>query len=144
MMFRVVFWDILPCKMIVDRRFRGAYCLDHQGWVSLARKDRGYIGVLAYRLSPRLATQTLDYISEDSTLHGGMRSRDMMTADSVPLGIFRFGWCCGDQPPEANVGVAPDIVQSAIEYVAERHQYARQHRKGASDQRKARYSQLAH
>jgi hypothetical protein len=30
MMFRVVFWDILPCKMIVDRRFRGAYCLHHQ------------------------------------------------------------------------------------------------------------------
>jgi hypothetical protein len=27
MLFRVVFWDILPCKMIVDRRFRGAYCL---------------------------------------------------------------------------------------------------------------------
>jgi hypothetical protein len=23
MMFRVVFWDILPCKIIVDRRFRG-------------------------------------------------------------------------------------------------------------------------
>jgi hypothetical protein len=31
MMFRVVFWDILPCKMIADRRFRGAYCLHHQG-----------------------------------------------------------------------------------------------------------------
>jgi hypothetical protein len=31
-MFRVVFWDILPCKMIVDRHFRGAYCLHHQGW----------------------------------------------------------------------------------------------------------------
>jgi hypothetical protein len=31
-MFRVVFWVILPCKMIVDRRFRGAYCLHHQGW----------------------------------------------------------------------------------------------------------------
>jgi hypothetical protein len=27
--FRVVFWDILPCKMIVDRRFRGAYCQHH-------------------------------------------------------------------------------------------------------------------
>jgi hypothetical protein len=27
--------------MIVDRRFRGAYCLHHQGWVSRARKDRG-------------------------------------------------------------------------------------------------------
>jgi hypothetical protein len=31
MMFRVVFWDVLPCKMIVDRRFKGAYCLHHQG-----------------------------------------------------------------------------------------------------------------
>jgi hypothetical protein len=30
-MFRAVFWDILPCKMIVVRRFRGAYCLHHQG-----------------------------------------------------------------------------------------------------------------
>jgi hypothetical protein len=32
-MFRIVFWDVLPCKMIVDRRFRGAYCLHHQGSV---------------------------------------------------------------------------------------------------------------
>jgi hypothetical protein len=23
MMFRIVFWYVLPCKMIVDRRFRG-------------------------------------------------------------------------------------------------------------------------
>jgi hypothetical protein len=30
-MFRIVFWDVLPRKMIVDRRFRGAYCLHHQG-----------------------------------------------------------------------------------------------------------------
>jgi hypothetical protein len=30
-LFRAVFWDILPCKMIVDQRFRGAYCLHHQG-----------------------------------------------------------------------------------------------------------------
>jgi hypothetical protein len=28
-MFRVVFWVILPCKMIFDRRFRGAYCLHY-------------------------------------------------------------------------------------------------------------------
>jgi hypothetical protein len=27
--FRIVFWDVLPCKMIVDWRFRGAYCLHH-------------------------------------------------------------------------------------------------------------------
>jgi hypothetical protein len=26
-----LFWDILPCKMIVDRRFRGAYYLHHPG-----------------------------------------------------------------------------------------------------------------
>jgi hypothetical protein len=78
--FRVVFWDILPCKMIVDRHFTGAYCLHHQGWVSLAPLDiilphshaiplsffylnrpPTAIGhFLAYRLSPRLATQALD------------------------------------------------------------------------------------
>jgi hypothetical protein len=31
-MFRAVFWVILPCEMIVDRRFRGAYCLHHPWW----------------------------------------------------------------------------------------------------------------
>jgi hypothetical protein len=30
LMFSIVFWDVLPCKMIVNRRFRGAYSLDHQ------------------------------------------------------------------------------------------------------------------
>jgi hypothetical protein len=30
MMFRAVFWVVLPCKMIVDRRFRGTCCLHHQ------------------------------------------------------------------------------------------------------------------
>jgi hypothetical protein len=30
--FRIVFWDVLPCKIIVDRRFRGTYFLHHQGW----------------------------------------------------------------------------------------------------------------
>jgi hypothetical protein len=34
MMFRIVFWDVLPCKIIVDRHFRGVYCLHHQGWSS--------------------------------------------------------------------------------------------------------------
>jgi hypothetical protein len=27
MKFRIVFWDVLPCKIIVDRRFGGTYCL---------------------------------------------------------------------------------------------------------------------
>jgi hypothetical protein len=31
-LFRAVFWVILPCRMIVDWRFRGVYCLHHQGW----------------------------------------------------------------------------------------------------------------
>jgi hypothetical protein len=31
MKFRFVFWDVLPCKMTVDRRFRGTCCLHHQG-----------------------------------------------------------------------------------------------------------------
>jgi hypothetical protein len=29
--FRIVFWDVLLCKIIVDRRFKGACCLHHQG-----------------------------------------------------------------------------------------------------------------
>jgi hypothetical protein len=35
--FRFVFWDVLPCKIIVDRRFRGT-CLYRQG-----PDDRGSI-----------------------------------------------------------------------------------------------------
>jgi hypothetical protein len=31
MKFRFVFWDILPCKITVDRRFRSTCCLHHQG-----------------------------------------------------------------------------------------------------------------
>jgi hypothetical protein len=34
MKVRIVFWDVLPCKIIVDRRFRDACCLYHQGWGS--------------------------------------------------------------------------------------------------------------
>jgi hypothetical protein len=44
MMFRAVFWVVLPCRMIVDRRFRGAYCLHYQGWIS-----RGTEGSRLYR-----------------------------------------------------------------------------------------------
>jgi hypothetical protein len=40
-MFRAVFWVILPCKIIVDRRFRGAYCLHHQGWRQYALWNDG-------------------------------------------------------------------------------------------------------
>jgi hypothetical protein len=30
MKFRV-FWDVAPCSHVEDRRFRGAYCLRHEG-----------------------------------------------------------------------------------------------------------------
>jgi hypothetical protein len=30
MKFIFVFWDVLPCEIIVDRRFRGTCCLHHQ------------------------------------------------------------------------------------------------------------------
>jgi hypothetical protein len=33
MKFRIVFLDVLPCRIIVDRRLRGTCCLHHQGWV---------------------------------------------------------------------------------------------------------------
>jgi len=49
-MFRIVSWDVLLCKTIVDRRFRGAYCLNHQGRVSLANQETKKLtkgGVLA-------------------------------------------------------------------------------------------------
>jgi hypothetical protein len=29
--FTFVFWDVLPCKIIVDRRFRGTCCHHYQG-----------------------------------------------------------------------------------------------------------------
>jgi hypothetical protein len=32
MKFRIVFWDVLPCRIISDRRFRGTCCFHHQGW----------------------------------------------------------------------------------------------------------------
>jgi hypothetical protein len=38
--FRIVFWDVLPCKIIFDRRFRGACCLHHQGRVTHAPLKR--------------------------------------------------------------------------------------------------------
>jgi hypothetical protein len=28
MKFRIVFWDVLPCKIIVDRRFRGSLMME--------------------------------------------------------------------------------------------------------------------
>jgi hypothetical protein len=37
---RIVFWDVLPCKIIADKRFRGTCCFHHQG-SSLIPDDGG-------------------------------------------------------------------------------------------------------
>lgn len=47
---------------------------------------------------------------------------------------------CQVPVPQANVGATLNKEHLAVEYVAERHQYSRQHRKGFSDQGKARYT----
>jgi hypothetical protein len=49
-----VFWDVVPCSHVgVDRRFRGAYCLHHQG----------------PETSINFSVTTWHYIPEDSHLH---------------------------------------------------------------------------
>jgi hypothetical protein len=45
MKFRIVFWDVLPCKIIVDRRFRGTCCLHHQVLISLNSEISNCAGV---------------------------------------------------------------------------------------------------
>jgi hypothetical protein len=40
--FMKAFWDIAPCSLVeVDLRFRGAYCLHHQGDGGGARETSG-------------------------------------------------------------------------------------------------------
>jgi hypothetical protein len=55
MMFRAVFWVILPCRMIVDRRFRGAYCLHHHHYQG--DKLKFFMGLNARNTSGALYTQ---------------------------------------------------------------------------------------
>jgi hypothetical protein len=43
MKLRFVFWDILPCKIIVDLRFRSTCCLHHQGGSHVPLKRRSTI-----------------------------------------------------------------------------------------------------
>jgi hypothetical protein len=62
MKFRV-FWDIAPCSDVeVDRRFRGAYCLNHQGDVLMMEAVR------TSETSVNFNVTTRRYIPEDSEL----------------------------------------------------------------------------
>jgi hypothetical protein len=53
MMFRVVFWDILPCKMIVDRRFRGT-----SGFVWIGSRGSSFSILSGYGLGDRIEVRS--------------------------------------------------------------------------------------
>jgi hypothetical protein len=71
MMFRVVFWDVLPCKMIVDRRFRGAYCLHHQGWVIISSLMMEAVHTSETSVDNNFTWQ---YIPEDNSEHQSIQN----------------------------------------------------------------------
>jgi hypothetical protein len=50
------FWDIVPCSLIeVDRRFRGSYCLHHQG---------DHASIIALIMDALYASETSVYFNE--------------------------------------------------------------------------------
>jgi hypothetical protein len=72
MQFRIVFWDVLPCKIIVDRLFRGACWLHHQGCVAQARSSETSVD----------SYFTRQYIPEDkSELH--IRRRENLKSQTL-------------------------------------------------------------
>jgi hypothetical protein len=60
MKFRIIFWDVLPCKIIVDRRFRGTCCHHHHGWCSLIMEAERTSETSVYNYFTR------QYIPEDN------------------------------------------------------------------------------
>jgi hypothetical protein len=61
-----VFSDVLPCsQVVVDRRFRGAYCLHHQRSLIMEVVRTSETSVYMY-------LTTRQYIREDSKLHAAM------------------------------------------------------------------------
>jgi hypothetical protein len=90
MKFRIVFWDVLPCRIIVDRRFRGKCCLHHQGVSEISSSQGG-----EYEVQNCLLGCTAVYSNRRPTFQryvlppsSGMRIRDV----SFPL---HLDTCCG-------------------------------------------------
>jgi hypothetical protein len=42
MKFRIIFWDVLPCKIIVDRRFRGTASIIRRPYKTNKYKTQHY------------------------------------------------------------------------------------------------------
>jgi hypothetical protein len=56
----IVFWDVLPCSKIdVDRRFRGACCLHHQGDPRSPEYETGMLTTRPRRSIPALKMETI-------------------------------------------------------------------------------------
>jgi hypothetical protein len=50
-----VFWDVMPCSLVeIDRRFRGAFCLHHQGATSQKTAIFGREFIIAQFVSANL------------------------------------------------------------------------------------------
>jgi hypothetical protein len=76
--FIIVFWDVLPCKIIVDRRFRGAYCTVRASETSV----ENYF--------------TRQYIPEDNYEHHTRRSENLKSHVSIfvsPLSFRESHYC---------------------------------------------------
>jgi hypothetical protein len=59
-----VFWDVLQCSQLdVDQRFKGAYCLHHQGDGLIMEEVRTSETLVNINLTAR------QYMPEDSKLH---------------------------------------------------------------------------
>jgi hypothetical protein len=67
MKFRIVFWDVLQYKIIVNRRFRGTCCIHHQGYET--QRERVYKLCEAARTSKTSVDNyfTRQYIPEDKS-----------------------------------------------------------------------------
>jgi hypothetical protein len=68
-MFRIVFWDVLPCKIIVDRRFRCSYCLHYHSSLMMKAVRTSETSVDNYF--------TRQYIPEDNSEHHSRRRENL-------------------------------------------------------------------
>jgi hypothetical protein len=58
------FWDIAPCSFVnVDRRFRGAYCLHHQGPDDRDSKHSNYTVTVTDSIIRALMTDTVSTVT---------------------------------------------------------------------------------
>jgi hypothetical protein len=99
MKFKIVFWDVLPCKMIVDRRFRGTYCLHHPDDFKFSRR-RVWSSELSSGMYCRLKWLSTDVSGGTYCLHHPddfMFSRRQVWSSKLSSGMYcRVKWLSTD------------------------------------------------